>query len=109
MEKLFVLSILAFLCFYFASLLEENLNKKFVKLGVFNHNTYNDFVNKIRKPNQIVHQDNHIVAQWYTTNNWFKQNYNIIIVFTKDGKFVRKHQETFFQGTPPNIWVGVRF
>ena len=90
-------------------LIDENLHQKFVKIGVFNNNTYNDFVKKIRKPNQIVHRDGYIIAQWYTSNNFFKQNYNIILVFTKDGKFVSKNQETFFQGTPPNIWVGVRF
>ena len=107
--EIFVLLFMAFLCFYLVSLLEENLNKKFVKIGVFNQNTYNDFVNKIRKPNQIVYQDNFMIAQWYTSNNWFTQNYNIILIFDKQGKFVSKHQETFFQGTPPNIWVGVRF
>ena len=89
--------------------MEENLNKKFVKIGVFNYNTYNDFVKKIRKPNQIAHQDNYIVAQWYTSNNWFSQNYNIVLVFDKQGNFISKQRETFFQGTPPNIWVGVRF
>jgi hypothetical protein len=103
------LAFMAFLCFFFASLLEENLNQKFVKIGVFNKNTYNDFVKKIRNPNQIAHQDNYIVAQWYTSNNWFKQNYNIVLVFDKQGNFISKQQETFFQGTPPNIWVGVRF
>lgn len=100
---------MAFICFFFASLLEENLNKKFVKIGVFNYNTYNDFVKKIRKPNQVAHQDNYIVAQWYTSNNMFKQNYNIVLVFDKQGNFISKQRETFFQGTPPNIWVGVRF
>jgi len=109
MEQVLLYLFLAIICFSLVYAIDENLNGEFVKIGVFNHNTYNDFVKKIRKPNQIVHQDGYIIAQWYTSNNFFKQNYNIILVFTKDGKFVRKHQETFFQGTPPNIWVGVRF
>lgn len=96
-------------CFLLVYFIEEDLNGKFVKVGVLNYNTYNDIVKKVREPNQIVHQDGLIIAQWYTNNNWLKQNYNIVLVFSKEGKFIRKHQETFFQGTPPNIWVGVRF
>lgn len=92
---------------FIVSFSEENLNKKFVNIGIFNHNTYNDFVNKIREPNQIVHQDNYIIAQWYTNNN-FSQNYNIVLVFNKKGNFIRKHTETFSSATPPKIWVGVR-
>jgi hypothetical protein len=103
------LLIAASLCFFIVSLMEENLNQKFVRIGVFNSNTYNDFVKKIRIPNQVVYQDELIIAQWYTSNNWFKQNYNIVLVFDNQGNFISKQQETFFQGTPPNIWVGVRF
>jgi len=108
MEKILGLSFLGFICFYLVYLIDEDLNKKFVNIGVFNYNTYNDFVNKIRLPNQIAHQDDFIIAQWCTSNNFFRQNYSVILIFTKDGKFVSKHKETFFQGTPPSIWVGVR-
>ena len=92
-----VLLFLWFLIYFLDDLISEDLNKKFVKIGVLNHNTYHDFVRKIRLPNQVAYQDDYIIAQWYTSDNWFRQNYCIILVFTKDGKFVRKHKETFFQ------------
>ena len=107
MGQVIVLFFFAFLCFYLASLFDENLNNKFVKLGILNHLTYGEFIKKVRPPNYLTHHDTHIVAQW-CTNNSFSQNYNIVLVFDKQGNFIRKHMETFSSATPPKIWVGVR-
>ena len=103
-STLLVALILLFLLY----LLEENLYQKFVKFGTFNKKNYSDFVKKIRGANQITHTNDLIIAQWYVSNNWFSKNYNVILIFDKQGNFIKKYNETFSETNLPNVWVGVR-
>ena len=73
------------------SLLKEDLHIKFCKIGDFTESTYSDFVKKIRSPNALHYRGNYMVANWWT------ENYTISLVFDKEGNFIYKESETFFQ------------
>jgi hypothetical protein len=91
--------ILGIFVFILQIILYENLQKKFIKMGVLNHHTYNDFVKKIRRPNEITYDKRGwFIAEWTTKNDVF-DNFNIILVFSNDGKFLFKHYEKLSIGS----------
>jgi hypothetical protein len=88
-----------FFVFIMQTILDENLQKKFIKMGVLNYHTYNDFVKKIRRPNEITYDKRGwFIAEWTTKNHVF-DNFNIILVFSNDGKFLFKHYENLSIGS----------
>jgi hypothetical protein len=99
---------LGFLCFFLVWLIEEDLNSKFVKVGVFNKLTYSDFVKKVRNPNEIIHKNGFIVARW-SCSNFMKQSYHITLVFDGKGNFVKCHEQGFGGGMTitPMVWVKI--
>jgi hypothetical protein len=93
MEKILACFVLFIVCVFLLSLIEENLNNKFIKIGVFNNLKYSDFVKKIRKPNQIINGDNVFIAVWYSSN-FIQSSYKIALVFDNEGNFIQKNSES---------------
>jgi hypothetical protein len=92
METIISIVLIFIVCVFLLSLIEENLNNKFVKVGVLNNLKYSDFIEKIRKPNQIIYGDDIFIAVWYS-NNFVNQSYKIALVFDNEGNFIEKNSE----------------